>query len=134
MVPSCCFGAPAPVLLFADAGVGPRDEEVDVEDAPLEAPGYGCVIFVANLPVVPPEKFDKLLTVVRKIYSQIGAIREGVFRPARRPPLCVRVAPGPAWRSPCTSRLLSPSPAQTACGCLWTRRRSRARATALWSS
>jgi translation initiation factor 3 subunit B len=35
------------------------------------------VLCVSNLPVVPPEKFDKLVTVVRKIYSQIGSIREG---------------------------------------------------------
>jgi translation initiation factor 3 subunit B len=82
--------AAALVLTRADScggGDARRDEEVDVEDAPQEAPGYGCVIFVANLPVVPPEKFDKLLTVVRKIYSQIGAIREGVPRPppGRRP-------------------------------------------------
>ena len=48
-----------------------------MDNTPEEPPGYSCVLFVANLPVVPPEKYDKLLTVVRKIYSQIGVIREG---------------------------------------------------------
>lgn len=54
------------------------DEDLQADTAPEEPPAHGCVLFVANLPVVPPEKYDKLLTVVRKIYSQIGAIREGV--------------------------------------------------------
>ncbi len=39
-----------------------------------------------NLPVVPPEKFDKLVNVVRKIYSQIGAIPEGASLRARHAP------------------------------------------------
>jgi RNA recognition motif. (a.k.a. RRM, RBD, or RNP domain) len=44
--------------------------------------GYSSVIFVANLPVVPPEKYEKLVAVVRKIYSQIGTIREdGLWMP-----------------------------------------------------
>ena len=80
--------------------VARRDEDVDVEDAPQEAPGYGCVIFVANLPVVPPEKYDKLVTVVRKIYSQIGTVREGASCAARR---AAPAAPAPssaARRSP----------------------------------
>ena len=32
---------------------------------------------VDNLPVVPPEKFEKLENVIRKIYSQIGVIKDG---------------------------------------------------------
>jgi len=37
---------------------------------------------VDNLPVVPPEKFEKLENVVRKIYSQIGVIKEnGLLMP-----------------------------------------------------
>ena len=32
---------------------------------------------VDNLPVVPEEKYEKLLTVLKKIYGQIGHVREG---------------------------------------------------------
>ena len=32
---------------------------------------------VDNLPVVPEEKDEKLLTVLKKIYGQIGAVRDG---------------------------------------------------------
>ena len=32
---------------------------------------------VDNLPVVPEEKYEKLVSVLRKIYGQIGHIREG---------------------------------------------------------
>jgi translation initiation factor 3 subunit B len=32
---------------------------------------------VSNLPTVAPEKYDKLTGVIKKIYSQIGDIREG---------------------------------------------------------
>ena len=35
------------------------------------------VIFCDHLPVVPPEKFDKLLSVLKRIFSQIGTIKEG---------------------------------------------------------
>lgn len=41
--------------------------------------GFGNVVVVDNLPVVPPEKFEKLENVVRKIYSQIGVIKEDGF-------------------------------------------------------
>lgn len=35
-----------------------------------------------NLPVVPREKFEKLEGVIRKIYSQIGVIKEnGLWMP-----------------------------------------------------
>ena len=43
---------------------------------------YKNIIFCDNLPVVPPEKFDKLASVVRKIFGQIGNIREGARRAA----------------------------------------------------
>jgi translation initiation factor 3 subunit B len=39
--------------------------------------GFANIIVVDNLPVVPPEKYEKLENVVRKIYSQIGVIKEG---------------------------------------------------------
>ena len=32
-----------------------------------------------NLPVVPEEKYEKLMGVLRKIFSQIGTIKEGEF-------------------------------------------------------
>jgi hypothetical protein len=41
--------------------------------------GFSNIIVVDNLPVVPPEKYEKVENVVRKIYSQIGVIKEGVF-------------------------------------------------------
>lgn len=54
------------------------DEEVlQEEDPPEYEAGFGNIIVVDNLPVVPPEKFEKLEGVVRKIYSQIGVIKEG---------------------------------------------------------
>lgn len=44
--------------------------------------GFGNIVVVDNLPVVPREKFEKLEGVVRKIFSQIGVIKEdGLFMP-----------------------------------------------------
>lgn len=59
-----------------DMGIKSDDEDVDEDDVQTET-GFGSVIVVGNLPVVPPEKYDKLCTVIKKIYSQIGNIREG---------------------------------------------------------
>lgn len=54
------------------------DDDDLKEGEPLEfEEGYGNIIVVDNLPVVSKEKFDKLEGVVRKIYSQIGVIKEG---------------------------------------------------------
>jgi translation initiation factor 3 subunit B len=47
------------------------------EDIPELEMGFANIIVVDNLPVVPPEKYEKLENVVRKIYSQIGVIKEG---------------------------------------------------------
>ena len=56
---------------------GSDDEDLHEED-PLEYDaGFGNIVVVDNLPVVPREKYDKLERVVRKIYSQIGVIKEG---------------------------------------------------------
>ncbi|KAL6146914.1 hypothetical protein ACLB2K_057590 [Fragaria x ananassa] len=50
-------------------------------DSEMES-GFGNIIVVDNLPVVPIEKFEKLENVIRKIYSQLGVIREdGFFMP-----------------------------------------------------
>ena len=41
-----------------------------------EKNAFACMIVVRNLPAVPPEKFDKLCNVVKKIFGQVGTIRE----------------------------------------------------------
>ncbi|MCI81368.1 eukaryotic translation initiation factor 3 subunit B-like, partial [Trifolium medium] len=44
--------------------------------------GFGNIIVVDNLPVVPKEKFEKLEGVVRKIYGQLGVIKDdGLWMP-----------------------------------------------------
>ncbi|CAA2985342.1 eukaryotic translation initiation factor 3 subunit B-like [Olea europaea subsp. europaea] len=65
-----------------DFGVISDDEDLKEED-PLEfEAGFGNIIVVDNLPVVPKEKFEKLEGVIRKIYSQIGVIKEdGLWMP-----------------------------------------------------
>ncbi|XP_074557512.1 eukaryotic translation initiation factor 3 subunit B-like [Curcuma longa] len=61
-----------------DFGIQSDDDGDLYQDDPLEFEGgFGNIIVVDNLPVVPPEKFEKLEGVVRKIYGQIGTIREG---------------------------------------------------------
>lgn len=61
----------------------PSDDDDVIQEENLEYDsGFGNIIAVDNLPVVPKEKFEKLVTVVRKIYSQIGAIKEdGLWMP-----------------------------------------------------
>jgi translation initiation factor 3 subunit B len=52
------------------------------EDLPELEIGLSNFIVVDNLLVVPPEKFDKLENVIRKICSQIGEIKEnGLWMP-----------------------------------------------------
>ena len=48
------------------------DDEADI----LEEQGTENVIVVDNVPTVPEAKFDKLANVLRKIFSQVGTIRE----------------------------------------------------------
>uniref|UniRef100_A0A0E0R2Q8 Eukaryotic translation initiation factor 3 subunit B n=1 Tax=Oryza rufipogon TaxID=4529 RepID=A0A0E0R2Q8_ORYRU len=61
-----------------DFGILSDDEDLLRIDDPMELEmGFANVVVVDNLPVVPPEKFEKLENVIRKIYSQIGAIKEG---------------------------------------------------------
>ncbi len=57
---------------------------------------FGAV--VANLPQVPPEKAEKLSTIIRKIYAQIGTIREGEDP-------CLRSTFTMCMHSPCTHDL-----------------------------
>ncbi|KAM3311366.1 hypothetical protein ACQJBY_031812 [Aegilops geniculata] len=47
------------------------------EDIPELEMGFANIIVVDNLPVVPPEKYEKLENVLRKIYGQLGVIKEG---------------------------------------------------------
>ncbi|KAF5175883.1 Eukaryotic translation initiation factor 3 subunit b [Thalictrum thalictroides] len=67
-----------------DFGIPSDDDEEDLrleENLEFEA-GYGNVIVVDHLPCVPPEKFEKLEGVIRKIFSQIGVIKEdGLWMP-----------------------------------------------------
>ncbi|XP_020206252.1 eukaryotic translation initiation factor 3 subunit B [Cajanus cajan] len=60
-----------------NCGIVSDDEEIYQEDNLEFESGFGNIIVVDNLPVVPREKFEKLEGVVRKIYSQIGVIKEG---------------------------------------------------------
>ncbi|KAI3676755.1 hypothetical protein L1987_86371 [Smallanthus sonchifolius] len=65
-----------------DCGIKSDDDDLYEEDALEFDAGFGSIIVVDNLPVVPKEKFDKLEGVVRKIYSQIGVIKEnGLWMP-----------------------------------------------------
>ncbi|KAK9058225.1 hypothetical protein SSX86_023065 [Deinandra increscens subsp. villosa] len=58
------------------------DDDLNEEDSLEFDAGFGSIIVVDNLPVVPKEKFEKLEGVVRKIYSQIGVIKEnGLWMP-----------------------------------------------------
>lgn len=58
-------------------------DDDDVYEEPLEFEGgFGNIIVVDNLPIVPMAKFEKLEGVVRKIFSQIGVIKEdGLWMP-----------------------------------------------------
>lgn len=58
------------------------DEDVYHDDQLEFDSGFGNIIVVDNLPVVPREKFEKLEGVIRKIYGQIGVIKEdGLWMP-----------------------------------------------------
>lgn len=58
------------------------EEAIRHEDSLEFESGFGNIIVVDNLPVVPPEKFEKLEGVIRKIYSQIGVVKEdGLWMP-----------------------------------------------------
>ncbi|KAF5939810.1 hypothetical protein HYC85_020977 [Camellia sinensis] len=62
-----------------DFGIKSDDEDFN-EDSSLEFDaGFGNIIVVDNLPVVPKEKFERLEGVIRQIYNQIGLIKENGF-------------------------------------------------------
>lgn len=58
-----------------DFGIRSEDDEGGEEEIETET-GFGSVIVVDNLPKIPDEKFDKLLAVIKKIYGQIGHVRD----------------------------------------------------------
>ncbi|KAL5559619.1 hypothetical protein UlMin_035830 [Ulmus minor] len=62
-----------------DLGIISDDDDVYQDDSAEYDTGFGNIIVVDNLPVVPPEKFEKLEGVIRKIFSQIGVIKEDGF-------------------------------------------------------
>ncbi|KNA13142.1 hypothetical protein SOVF_119450 [Spinacia oleracea] len=62
-----------------DCGILSDDEDLRAEENTEFDPGYSNIIVVDHLPQVPKEKFDKLESVIRKIYSQIGVIKENGF-------------------------------------------------------
>lgn len=65
-----------------DFGILSDDEDLIEEETMEFDQGFGNIVVVDNLPQVPKEKFEKLETVVRKIYSQIGVIKEdGLWMP-----------------------------------------------------
>nr|XP_043610796.1 eukaryotic translation initiation factor 3 subunit B-like [Erigeron canadensis] len=66
-----------------DFGIKSDDEDLKEEDSLEFDAGFGSIIIVDNLPVVPKEKFEKFEGgVVRNIYSQIGVIKEnGLWMP-----------------------------------------------------
>ncbi|KAI5067602.1 hypothetical protein GOP47_0018130 [Adiantum capillus-veneris] len=64
-----------------DFGIKSDDDEEEEEVSEFES-GFGNVIVVDRLPVVAPEKYEKLESVVRKIFGQMGTIREhGLIMP-----------------------------------------------------
>ncbi|KAK4410947.1 Eukaryotic translation initiation factor 3 subunit B [Sesamum angolense] len=65
-----------------DFGIVSDDEDLKEEESLEFEEGFANIIVVDNLPVVPKEKFEKLEGVIRKIYSQIGVIKEdGLWMP-----------------------------------------------------
>ncbi|KAM0893218.1 hypothetical protein ACQ4PT_025237 [Festuca glaucescens] len=58
-----------------DFGILSDDEEIcQKEDLPEPEGGLSNIVVVDNLPVVAPEKYEKLESVVRKLFSPYGAI------------------------------------------------------------
>ncbi|KAF5748103.1 eukaryotic translation initiation factor 3 subunit B-like [Tripterygium wilfordii] len=65
-----------------EATVSIDDEDVHQEDSMDFDTGFGNIIVVDNLAVVPLENFRKLEVVIRKIYYQIGVIKDdGLWMP-----------------------------------------------------
>lgn len=53
------------------------DEELlgDIlQEKPVEVGGTDCIIVVDNVPVIPPDRLEKLKNVIRKVFSKFGKI------------------------------------------------------------
>lgn len=62
-----------------DYGIPSEDEEeFDVGQIQRDT-GFSCVVVVDNLPVVGMEKYEKLISVLKKIFGQIGEFHEDGF-------------------------------------------------------
>ena len=65
-----------------DYGVPSEDEEDFNAEEIQKDEGFSCVVVVDNLPVIGIEKYEKLLGVLKKIFSQIGEVHEdGLYMP-----------------------------------------------------
>ena len=65
-----------------DYGVPSEDEEDFNAEGIQKDEGFSCVVVVDNLPVIGIEKYEKLLGVLKKIFSQIGEVHEdGLYMP-----------------------------------------------------
>ncbi|XP_058725966.1 eukaryotic translation initiation factor 3 subunit B-like [Vicia villosa] len=62
-----------------DCGILSDDEEVFQEENLEFDTGFGNIIVVDNTPVVTKEKFAKLEGVIRKIFNQMGVIKDDGF-------------------------------------------------------
>jgi translation initiation factor 3 subunit B len=62
-----------------DYGI-PSDDEVDEDVQQIQRDtGFSCVVVVDNLPNVSMEKYEKLINVLKKIFSQLGEVHEDGF-------------------------------------------------------
>eukprot|EP00884_Botryococcus_braunii_P018580 jgi/Botrbrau1/5405/Bobra.182_1s0009.1 len=64
-----------------DMGIPSEDDEDDEEEIQTET-GFGSVIVVDNVPAVASEKHEKLSAVLKKVFGQVGNIRDnGLWMP-----------------------------------------------------
>ena len=61
----------------SDAGGDSGDEDDFEKEEPQVDTSFKQVIIVDGLPMVPTEKREKLVNVVRKVFSQVGTIVDG---------------------------------------------------------
>jgi translation initiation factor 3 subunit B len=54
------------------------DDELLEPDVPMEV-GFPKVVVVDNIPIVPSEKYDKLKSVLSKIFSSVGPVKEFIL-------------------------------------------------------
>ena len=79
-----------------------EEEDQDFEEEPQVDTSFKQTIIVDGLPVVPKEKHEKLINVLRKFFSQVGTIVEGGLEmPSSESGSsmgCARPLPEPCWR------------------------------------